>query len=139
MLFTITVVGLLLALMITRRQLAVVTRQLTSFGNEMRYLTIDEADDIPLNIAEGKGKRSVKDRTRFFDIARGSALECAVLQDVLVVCGGSDAAMGGPLKTKLKRIVAMLTRLAMRSDRVAESAESCNPRVDYEHRFAEHE
>src|SRR4030095_15627909 len=31
---------------------------------------------IPLNIAEGNGKFSSKDRARFFEMARGSALEC---------------------------------------------------------------
>ena len=30
---------------------------------------------IPLNIAEGTGKYSIKDKCRFYDIARGSALE----------------------------------------------------------------
>ncbi len=39
---------------------------------------------IPLNIAEGNGKYTAADRCRFFDIARGSALECAACLDVLV-------------------------------------------------------
>ena len=40
---------------------------------------------IPLNIAEGNGKFSAKDRARFLEMARGSALECAACLDVLVV------------------------------------------------------
>ncbi len=32
------------------------------------------AQSIPLNIAEGNGKHSLKDKSRFFEIARGSAL-----------------------------------------------------------------
>src|SRR6478735_8800953 len=40
---------------------------------------------IPLNIAEGNGKFSARDRARFFEMARGSALECAACFDVLVV------------------------------------------------------
>lgn len=39
---------------------------------------------IVLNIAEGNGKRSHPDRCRYFDIARGSAVECAACLDVLV-------------------------------------------------------
>src|SRR5213596_3109287 len=39
---------------------------------------------IPLNIAEGNGKFSARDRARFLEMARGSALECAACLDVLV-------------------------------------------------------
>ena len=35
------------------------------------------ATSIALNIAEGNGKYTNKDRCRFFDVAHGSALECA--------------------------------------------------------------
>jgi four helix bundle protein len=45
------------------------------------------AQSIPLNIAEGNGKRSPKDRARFLDVARGSALEVDAIQDVLAVTG----------------------------------------------------
>ena len=39
---------------------------------------------LPLNIAEGNGKFSDADRSRFLEIARGSALERAACLDVLV-------------------------------------------------------
>src|SRR5687768_14299428 len=39
---------------------------------------------IVLNLAEGNGKRSHPERCRFFDIARGSGVECAACLDVLV-------------------------------------------------------
>lgn len=42
------------------------------------------ATSIPLNIAEGNGKYTSADRCRFFDIARGSALESAAALDVIV-------------------------------------------------------
>lgn len=39
---------------------------------------------IPLNIAEGTAKYTAADRCRYFDIARGSAVECAACLDLLV-------------------------------------------------------
>ena len=48
------------------------------------YGQLDRASTgIPLNIAEGNGKFTQRDWCRFFDIARGSALECAATLDVL--------------------------------------------------------
>ena len=38
----------------------------------------------PLNIAEGNAKFSMEDRSRYLEIASGSALECAAALDVLV-------------------------------------------------------
>ena len=64
---------------------------------------------IPLNIAEGNGKYTAADRCRFFDIARGSALECAACLDVLVAKKRIDSADSG--KAILVRIVSMLVGL----------------------------
>jgi four helix bundle protein len=48
------------------------------------YGQLDRASSsVPLNIAEGNGKFTAPDRCRFFDIVRGSALECAAALDVL--------------------------------------------------------
>jgi four helix bundle protein len=44
------------------------------------------SQSIPLNIAEGNGKGSKAARPRFFEIARGSALERASIQDCLEAC-----------------------------------------------------
>ena len=46
---------------------------------------LDEAStSIALNIAEGTGKYTLKDKCKFFDISRGSALECAAALDILI-------------------------------------------------------
>ena len=66
---------------------------------------------IPLNIAEGNGKRSAKDRCRYFDTSRGSALECAAALDVLVARRVLTLAQVRAGKALLKRIVEMLTKL----------------------------
>ncbi len=69
------------------------------------------SSSIPLNIAEGNGKHTAKDRCRFFDIARGSALECAAGLDVLVAKGRSTPDEIREGKKRLRRIVRMLMGL----------------------------
>ncbi len=66
---------------------------------------------IPLNIAEGNGKRSRKDRSRYLDIARGSALESAACLDVLVARNVLPPAEVAAGKNLLRRIVEMLSKL----------------------------
>jgi four helix bundle protein len=70
---------------------------------------------IPLNIAEGNGKYAPKDRCRFFDIAHGSALECAAGLDVLVAKGKLVADQIRPGKERLQKIVRMLMGLIKRN------------------------
>jgi four helix bundle protein len=66
---------------------------------------------IPLNIAEGNGKFSAKDRARFFEMARGSALECAACLDVLLVRKLASEERVILAKERLSRIVQMLIGL----------------------------
>jgi len=69
------------------------------------------SQSIALNIAEGNGKRSMLDRQRFFEIARGSALECAATQDILFACGALSAEEYRDGQELLERIVCMLSRM----------------------------
>src|SRR5689334_6580705 len=70
---------------------------------------------IPLNIAEGNGKYAPKDRCRFFDIAHGSALECAAALDILVAKGKLTVEQIRPGKEVLQRAVRMLMGLIKRN------------------------
>ena len=65
---------------------------------------------VPLNIAEGSGKTD-RDGARFYTIARGSALECAAILDVLEALGVVDSEDLRPCRALLERIVSMLTKL----------------------------
>jgi len=77
---------------------------------------------IPLNIAEGNGKFRSADRCRFFDIARGSSLECAAALDVLLHKGLISVERVEEGKECLVEIVSMLVGLVKSnsSDRVYE-------------------
>ena len=68
-------------------------------------------DSIALNIAEGNGKFSQRDRARFFQIAHGSALESAACLDLFVArgCCESSAIVEG--KAMPEEIVKMLFKM----------------------------
>ena len=75
---------------------------------------------IPLNIAEGNAKFSPADRSRFFEIARGSAVECASCLDVLVARKAAAASLARPAKEQLAAITRMLVGLLKRFSSRAE-------------------
>ena len=92
---------------------------------------------IPLNIAEGNGKFSAKDRARFLEIARGSALECAAALDVLVARKLVMAEQIENAKENLVRIVqmlmGMLRRFSERGEFLREAAEEYAAEHEHEH------
>lgn len=66
---------------------------------------------IPLNIAEGSGKTAVKDKKRYWAIARGSAMECAAIVDVCRVLEIIDGQRYEEASEVLLRITQMLTKM----------------------------
>ena len=85
------------------------------------------SSSIVHNIAEGNGKYTSKDRCKYFDIARGSALECASGLDIQFIKHNiSDHELFSG-KTLLKEVVSMLVGLikSNSADRVYE------PNVEY--------
>ena len=66
---------------------------------------------ISSNIAEGNGRSTPAGRCRFFERARGPALECAAALDVLVAKKVLSAADIEPGKSQLLEIVSLLVTL----------------------------
>lgn len=77
---------------------------------------------VPLNIAEGNAKYTASDRCRYFDTARGSALECAACLDVLVAKGRFTAHQVREGKALLHETVSLLVGLirSLAPDRLGE-------------------
>ena len=88
-----------------------------------------------LNTAEGNGKRRGQQRAKFFDDARGSAVECAACLDALVAKQLATVGRVADGKAMLLRVVGMLTKLVERFDEsdpiVREDNETGTP-SDYE-------
>jgi len=66
---------------------------------------------IVLNIAEGAGRRSRKDKRRLYTIARGSACECAAAVDVLRRRHLAPEGACASARSLALRVVQMLTKL----------------------------
>jgi len=80
-------------------------------AGEVREQLKRAAISIVLNIAEGAGKPSTADRSRFHAIARGSAMECGALMDVCVIVAEIESIRAEHGKQLLVRIVSMLTKM----------------------------
>ena len=106
-------------------------KRLRGIDRHARDQLLRASQSIPLNIAEGNEGTNA-DRRRFFEIARGSALECASIQDCLEACKVLSAAENAHGKTMLIRIVAMLTKLGQRSHEVRENPGRYN-NLDYDY------
>jgi four helix bundle protein len=69
------------------------------------------SSSIALNIAEASGKTSRAERAHHHAVARGSALECAAILDVLALLGAAPPEGVDRGKRVLTRIVSMLTKM----------------------------
>ncbi len=70
-----------------------------------------------LNIAEGAGRHSKPDKQRFYEIAKGSATECASILDVLQLKGLISTEEHTKVRALNLRIVQMLSKMCGRRGR----------------------
>lgn len=109
------------------------SRSLDGPDRHARDQLLRASQSIPLNIAEGNGRGTTADRRRFFEIARGSALECAAVQDCLEACQVLSPEQNGRGKEMLVRLVSMLTKLGRRDQALREeSSVYLEPVYDYD-------
>ena len=67
---------------------------------------------IPLNIAEGAGEYSSREKARFYRMAKRSATECAAVFDVCKQLGLIEGTRYDSSRDLLLRIVSMLVKMA---------------------------
>ena len=60
---------------------------------------------IPLNLAEGRGRRTLTDQKHFFQIAFGSARECKAILDLVTPCPNKLTEMADSLCAHLYRLI----------------------------------
>ena len=86
------------------------------------------ADSALLNLSEGAARTAARDKAHFYDIARGSAVECAAILDAFGIRALAPAGEIDRVRTTLYRTVCLLGGLARsargrrRPDRVAAGA-----------------
>ena len=68
---------------------------------------------IPLNIAEGSGKRPGPDQRRFYAIARGSAMECAAILDACTALALIEQPRAEEADQLLLSTVRMLSKMCL--------------------------
>jgi four helix bundle protein len=89
--------------------------QASALAPEDRRVLRDQLEraslSVVLNIAEGAGRRSRKDKARHYAIARGSAMECAAAVDVIAKRNLADLNACASTRALYVRVVQMLTKL----------------------------
>ena len=93
-------------------ELHVLAAQLVPVQNRVLRDQLERASlSVVLNLAEGAGRRSVREKRRFYTIARGSATECAAAVDVLRLRRLAPESGCASARSLALRVVQMLTKL----------------------------
>ncbi len=75
------------------------------------------AQSIPLNIAEGTSRYSLKDKVNFFRVAKGSIFECVAILDIVQRLKMTSMELGGffkELETAGKMLSGLIRHLGQR-------------------------
>ncbi len=93
-------------------ELTALAQRLVPRGHcELRDQLVRASLSVPLNVAEGCGRHAPGEKAHFYAIARGSAMECAAVVDVVRSLGLSPVAACKDARWLIVRVVQMLTKL----------------------------
>lgn len=90
----------------------IVQGQLQRGEGELRSQLKRASDSVLLNLCEGAGRWSPRDKARFYDMAIASGTECAGSLDCVTIRGLAAGADIEAAAAQLRRTVAMMTGLA---------------------------
>jgi four helix bundle protein len=93
---------------------ALAARLIPRGHRELRDQLTRASLSIVLNCAESAGRRAPADKAHFIAIARGSAMECAAIVDVLLSSGIASIGTCREARVLLVRTLQMLTKLDAR-------------------------
>jgi four helix bundle protein len=93
---------------------ALASRPIVRGHRELRDQLTRASLSIALNCAESAGRTTPADKAHFVAIARGSAMECGAIVDVLLSGGITAIGLCREARVLLIRIVQMLTKLRQR-------------------------
>jgi four helix bundle protein len=89
------------------KSIAALPRGYSALADQWRRAAVS----IPLNIGEGSGKTSIGERTHAYAIARGEAMECGAILDVVRILGTVAESELDESKVLVTRMVEMLSRM----------------------------
>jgi len=77
--------------------------------SRIRDQLIGAAISVPLNIAEGSGRKTTKDKIHFYKIARASAFECVPILDICSRLSLIDEGFYNKFKQEITEISKMIS------------------------------
>ena len=89
------------------RSIALIPRGYSALVDQWRRAAMS----VPLNIAEAVGKTSDADRNHRYSIARGEAMECGAILDVVRLIDVASEAELAAAKQLVVRVVGMLSKM----------------------------